>query len=79
MKKVFSNDKTRIRTGFRRTRNFKDLLIPSALPDLNRTDTLNSDLMCCFRCDRKVCAACHNFLLPSNRIKNQKCSNRKKL
>ena len=44
MKKVFSNDKTRIRTGFRRKKNLKDLLVPSALPDLNRTDTLNSDV-----------------------------------
>ena len=43
MKKVFSNDKTRIRTGFHRTRNLKDLLVPSALPDLNRTDNSNSD------------------------------------
>ena len=70
MKKVFSNDKTRIRTGFRRTKNLKDLLVPSALPDLNRTDTLNSDVVSCFRCDHKVCHACHNFLLPSNRIKS---------
>ena len=70
MKKVFSNDKTRIRTGFRRTKDLKDLLVPSALPDLNRTDTSNSDVVGCFRCDRKVCDACHNFLLPSNRIKS---------
>ena len=69
-KKVFSNDKTRIRTGFHRTKNLKDLLVPSALPDLNRTDTSNSDVVGCFRCDRKVCDACHNFLLPSNRIKS---------
>ena len=69
MKKVSSNDKTLIRTGFRRTKNLKDLLVPSALLDLNRTYTLNSDVVGCFRCDRKVCDACHNFLLPSNRIK----------
>ena len=43
IEKVFSNDKTRIRTGFRRTKNLKDLLVPSVLPDLNRVDTLNSD------------------------------------
>ena len=64
MKKVFSNDKTRIRTGFRRTKTLKDLLVPSALPDFNRTDNLNSDVVGCFRCDRKICDACHNFLLP---------------
>ena len=70
MKKVFSKDKTRIRTGFRRTKNLKDLLVPSEPPDLNRNDTSNSDVLGCFRCDRKVCDACHNFLLPSNRIKS---------
>ena len=64
IKKVFSNDKTRIRTGFRRMKNLKDLLVPSALHDLNRVDTLNSDATGCFRCNRKVCDACHNFLLP---------------
>ena len=69
MKKVFSSDKTCIKTGFRRTKNLKDR-VPLALPDLNRTDTLNSDVIGCFRCDHKVCDACHNFLLPSNRIKS---------
>ena len=64
MKKVFSNDKTCIKTGFSRTKTFKYLLVPSALPDLNRTDNLNSDVVRCFRCDCKVCDACHNFLLP---------------
>ena len=61
MRKVFSNDKTRIRIGFRRMKNLKDLLVPSALPDLNRVDTLNSDVVSCLRCNRKVCDACHNF------------------
>ena len=70
MKKVFSNDKTRIRTGFRRTKNLKDLLVSSGLPDLNRVDTLNSDVIGCFRCNRKVCDAFHNLLLPSKRIKS---------
>ena len=70
MKKVFSDDKTLIRTGFRRTKSIKDLLVPSALPDLNRTDNLNSDVVSCFRCACKVCDASHNFLLPSNRIKS---------
>ena len=48
MKKVFSNNKTRTRTGFRRTKTSKDLLVPSVLPDLNRTDNLNSDVVGCF-------------------------------
>ena len=61
IKKIFSNDKTRIRTGFRRTKNLKDLLVPLALPDLNRVDTLNSDATGCFRYNRKVCDACYNF------------------
>ena len=70
MKKFFSNDKTGIRTSFRKTKNLKVLLVPLALPDLNRTDTLNSDVIGCFLCDCKVCDACHNFLLSSNRIKS---------
>ena len=70
MKKVFSNDKTRIRTCVCRTKNLKDLLVPSALPYLNRVDSLNSDIVGCFRYNRKVYDACHNFLLPSNRIKS---------
>ena len=70
MKKVFSDDKTRIRTGFRRTKTLKDLITPSVLPDLNRTDNLNSDVVGCFRCDRKVCDACQNFMLASNRIRS---------
>ena len=45
MKKVFSKDTTRIRIGFCRTKDLKDLLVPSALPDLNRADTLNSDVV----------------------------------
>ena len=73
MKKVFNNDKTRIRTGFRRTKNLKDL-VPSVLPDLNRVDTLNSDVVGCFRYNRKVCDACHNF---SPIEKDQKCGNTK--
>ena len=43
--------------GTRRSFKFFVLLVPSALPDLNRTDTLNSDVVGCFRCDRKVCDA----------------------
>ena len=78
MKKVFSNNKTRIRTGFRRTKNLKDL-VPSALPDLNRVGTLNSEVMGCFRCNRKVCDACHNFLLPSERIKSVATGNSYKI
>ena len=51
-------------------KNLKDLLVPSALPDLNRVDTLNSDSTGCFRWNRKVCDACHTFLVPSKRIKS---------
>ena len=32
MRKVSSDDKVQIRTGFRRTKNLKDLLVPSSLP-----------------------------------------------
>ena len=48
MEKVFSNDKTLIRTGFRRTKNLKDLFVLLPLPDLTRVDSLNSDVVSCF-------------------------------
>ena len=70
MKKVFSSNKTCIRTCFRRTKNLKDLLVPSALPDVDRVDRVSSDTLGCFLCDRQVCDACHNFLLPAKRIKS---------
>ena len=70
MKKVFSSNKTCISTGFRRTKNLKDLLVPSALPDVNSAESISSDALSCFRCDRKVCDACHNFLLPAKHIKS---------
>ena len=38
MKKVFSSSKTCIRTGFQRTKNLKDLLVPSALPYVNSVE-----------------------------------------
>ena len=70
MKKVFSSSKTCIRTGFRRTKNLKGFLVPSALPEVNSVESVSSDALSCFRCDRKVCDACHNFLLPAKRIKS---------
>ena len=70
MKKVFSSNKTCIRTGFRRTKNLTDFLVPSALPDVDRDDSVSCDALGCFRCDREVCDACQNFLLPAKRIKS---------
>ena len=61
----FSSNKACIKTGFRRKKNLKDLPVPSALPE-----SIGSDALGCFRCDRKVCDACHNFLLPAKRIKS---------
>ena len=70
MKNVVSSNKTCIRTGFQRTKNLKDLLVPSALHDVNSAESIRSDALGCFRCDRKVCDACHNFLLPAKCIKS---------
>ena len=70
MKKVFSSSKTCMRTGFRRTKNLKDLLVPSALPDVDRVDRVSSDVIGCFRCNQKVCDACHNFRLSAKRMKS---------
>ena len=53
MKKVFSSNKTFIRTGFRKTKNLKDLLVPSAFLDVDRVDSVSSDAMGCFRCGRR--------------------------
>ena len=61
IKKVSSNDKIRIKTGFCRAKNLKDLLVLSAFPDLNILHTLNSDAIDCCQCNRKACDACHNF------------------
>ena len=49
MKKVFNS----IRTGFHRTKNMKYPLVSSVLPDVDRLDTLSSDAMGCFQCDKK--------------------------
>ena len=70
MRKLFSNDKVQIRTGFRRTKNLKDLLVPSSLPDIVQENCTDSDNISCYRCHRQVCDACQNFLIPAKRIKS---------
>ena len=42
MRKVFSDDKVQIRTGFRRSKNLKDLLVPSSLPVTGQENNINS-------------------------------------
>ena len=70
MRKRFSNDNEQIRTGFRRTKNLKDLLVPSSLPDIVQENCTDSDNIGCYRCHRQVCDACQNFLIPAKRIKS---------
>ena len=70
MTKLFSNDKGEIRTGFRRTKHLKDLLVPSSLPDIVQENCTDSDNIGCYRCHRQVCDACQNFLIPAKRIKS---------
>ena len=60
MRKLFSNDKAQIRTGFRRTKNLKD----SSLPDIDQENCTDGDNIGCYRCHRQVCDACQNFLIP---------------
>ena len=60
MRKVFSQDKTCIRTGFRRTKNLTDMLVKSSVQSVT---TIQIDNPGCFKCHRKVCDACQNFLL----------------
>ena len=70
MRKVFSDDKVQIRTGFRRSKNLKDLLVPSSLPVADQENIINSSILGCYRCHRQVCDACQNFLVPAKRIKS---------
>ena len=70
MRKLFSNDKVQIRTGFHRTKNLKDLLVPSSLPDIVQENCTDSDNIGCYRCHPQVCDACQNFLIPAKRIKS---------
>ena len=70
MRKLFSDDKVQIRTGFRRTKNLKDLLVPSSLPDTDQENCTDSDNIGCYRCHRRVCDACQNFLVHAKRIKS---------
>ena len=65
MRKVFSEDKTYIRTSFRRTKNLKDIFVRSSVQPVTTPQIDNSG---CFKCHRKVCDACQNFLLPHRRI-----------
>ena len=51
MKKVFSSNKTCIGTGFWRIKNWKDLLVPAVLSDVNSAESSSSDALGCFRCD----------------------------
>ena len=51
MRKVFNQDKTGIRTGFRRTKNLKDMLVQSSVQLVTTPQTDNPG---CFKCHRKV-------------------------
>ena len=70
MRKLFSDYKVQIRTGFRRTNNLKDLHVPSSLPDTVQENCTDRDNIGCYRCHRRVCDACQNFLVPEKRIKS---------
>ena len=66
MRKVFGDDKVQIRTGFRRTKNFKDLLVPSSLLVADQEIVLTA-AQSCYSCHRQVCDAYQNFLVPAKR------------
>ena len=65
MRKVFSQDNTCIRTGLRRTKNLKDMLVKSFVQPVTTPQTDNPG---CFKCHRRACDACQNFLLPYRHI-----------
>ena len=70
MRKVFSDDKVQIRTGFRKTKNLKDLDVASSLPIAVQENSINSSIIECYRCHQQVCNACQNFLVPAKCIKS---------
>ena len=70
MRNVFSDEKVQIRTGFRRTKNLKDLHVPFSLPVADQGTSINSDMIGCYSCHRRVCNACRNFLAPAKHIKS---------
>ena len=47
IRKLFSDDKVQISTGFGRTKNLKDLVVPSSLLDTNQENCTNSDNIGC--------------------------------
>ena len=61
MRKVFSQDKICIRTGFRRTKNLKDMLVKSSVQPVTTPQIDNPG---CFKCHRKVCDVCQKFYFP---------------
>ena len=65
MRKIFSQDKTCIRTGVCRTKNLKNMLVRSPVQPVTTPQIDNPG---CFKCHRKVCDACQTFLLPRRRI-----------
>ena len=67
---LFSDDKVQIRIDFHRTKNLKDLLVPSSLPDTVQENCTDSYNIGCYRCHRRVCDACQSFLVPAKRIKS---------
>ena len=79
MRKVFSDDKVQIRTGFRRTKNLKDLLVPSSLPVADQENSINSGIIGCYTCHQQVCDTCQNFLVPAKRIKSVTTGNSYKI
>ena len=79
MRKVFSDERVQIRTGFRRTKNLKDLLVPSSLPVADQETSINSGIIGCYRCHRQVCDACQNFLVPAKRIRSVTTGKRYKI
>ena len=67
MRKVFIQGNTCIRTGFRRTKSLKDMLVKSSVQPVTVPQIDNPG---CFKCHCKVCDACQNFLLPYRHVIN---------
>ena len=68
MRKVF-RDKVQISTGLRRTKNLKDLLVPSSHSVADQENSINSGITGCYMRHWQVCDAWQSFLVPAERIK----------
>ena len=68
MSHIFNPEKVRIMTGYRRSKNLKELLVPSNFPRPERQHAISESG--CFKCPRTQCHICDNFLIETSQIES---------